>query len=109
MAGRNAMKHLIWSLLAAAALIAPSANSQQASAYSAPRGIDGHPDFQGVWESRWMTPIERPPQAPSLVLAPEQAAGMAAAMPSGRHAAPGNTNPDSDFDQVSLMKVRGEY
>jgi hypothetical protein len=30
-------------------------------------------------------------------------------MEAGRRAAPGNTNPDSDFDLVSLALVKGEY
>ncbi|HVY88124.1 MAG TPA: hypothetical protein VG942_04605, partial [Hyphomonadaceae bacterium] len=103
------MNRLAGVLFAACLLISEHAVAQQSSLYAPPQGSDGHPDFQGVWESRWMTPMERPPQTPSLVLAPQQAAGMAAAMTAGRHAAPGNTNPDSDFDLVSLARVRGEY
>ncbi len=28
--------------------------------YVTPRTIDGHPDFQGVWENNTLTPVERP-------------------------------------------------
>jgi hypothetical protein len=32
-----------------------------------PRTPDGHPDFQGVWTSRGLSPLERPPGATGLV------------------------------------------
>ncbi len=30
------------------------------------RGADGHPDLQGSWESRWLTPLERMPGADAV-------------------------------------------
>ena len=94
-------------VLAAAALALEA--SAQAPAPVLARTKDGHPDLHGIWESRWRTPVERPPQAPALVLTAQQAATMTAGMEAGRRAAPGNTNPDSDFDLVSLALVKGEY
>ena len=32
----------------------------QDSNYEIPRTVDGHPDFQGVWENNTITPVERP-------------------------------------------------
>ena len=40
-------------------LAMPLAASAQ-SDYEVPRTIDGHPDFQGVWENNTLTPVERP-------------------------------------------------
>jgi hypothetical protein len=95
-------------LLVFAAALAFDA-SAQTPAPDLARTKDGYPDLQGVWEGRWTTPLERPPQAPALVLTAEQAAGMMAAMETGRRARPVNSNPDSDFDLIGLARVKGEY
>src|SRR5262245_22500736 len=90
-------------------LAAAAQTPAQAPAYKPALTKDGQPDCQGVWENRWLTPIERPAQAKALIATPEQAKAMTAAMEAGRRAAPGNTNPDSDFDLTSLVRVKGEY
>lgn len=38
-----------------------------AHAQAFPRTQEGHPDFQGVWESLWLTPLERPAGVPQDV------------------------------------------
>jgi len=55
--------------LALALLLASSAFAQQ----PIPRATDGHPDFEGVWESFWLTPLERPDSAPAVKLTEAQA------------------------------------
>ena len=40
-----------------AALLGGHAMAQ--APYEPPRATDGHPDLQGVWISRWITPLER--------------------------------------------------
>ncbi len=50
-----------------------AAGVSHAQAYQAPRSSDGRPDFQGVWSSAWLTPLERPAEAKSLVLTDDDA------------------------------------
>jgi hypothetical protein len=95
--------------LAATALALGTSALAQTPAPLLARTKDVHPDLHGVWEGRWTTPLERPPEAPSLVLTVEQATAMMAGMEAGRRARPVNANPDSDFDLIGLALVKGEY
>lgn len=45
---------------AAPAQARPSAPAKTAGPWKAPRTADGHPDLQGVWDFRTLTPLERP-------------------------------------------------
>ena len=48
-------------LAVAVAAAPPAANGQSSdNAWQAPRTADGHPDLQGVWDFRSLTPFERP-------------------------------------------------
>jgi hypothetical protein len=47
--------------------------AQRSASYSAPRTEYGHPDFQGVWATEFLTPLERPDGVAALVATPEQA------------------------------------
>ena len=60
--------------------------------YKVPRTEHDHPDFQGVWSTRFNTMLERPEGLP-LVLSPEQAAGFAQAV---ARSLEGNDDPDID-------------
>jgi len=44
--------------------------------WTPPRTADGHPDLQGMYDVATMTPVERPPNMPRLVLTREEAAAM---------------------------------
>ena len=74
--------------------------------YRVPRTEEGHPDLQGVWSTRFNTPLERPEGLP-LVLSPEQAAGFAQA---AVRFLEGNADPDIDrLGPPVLAVVNGEY
>jgi hypothetical protein len=52
-------------------LAAAGAAHAQAS-YQLPRTPDGRPDLQGVWISRWITPLERQAPLKNLVMTPQE-------------------------------------
>ena len=51
---------LLCSSVLTLALFSAAALAQTTNDYTVPRTIDGHPDFQGVWENNSITPVERP-------------------------------------------------
>jgi hypothetical protein len=54
-------RHLVTSMVVVSAVIAAaSAASAAEPARPAPRLADGHPDLQGVWDYRTITPMQRP-------------------------------------------------
>ena len=74
--------------------------------YKVPRTTHGHPDFQGVWSTRFHTMLERPEGLP-LVMSPDQAAGFAQSV---ARSLEGNADPDIDrLGPPVLTVVNGEY
>ena len=46
--------------VAFALLVSTAAAAQSGGGSTAPRTSDGHPDLNGVWDFRTVTPVERP-------------------------------------------------
>lgn len=75
--------------------------------YTAPRNALGQPDLDGVWGARFLTTLERPRTATSLIATPEQAATLVAA---SIKRFSGIEDPDFDHSGLdSLLKINGEY
>lgn len=72
MGGESAVKSVV-RLLALAGVLSLAGHALAAPAYRAPRTVYGAPDLQGVWSNASMTRLERPPEAPSLVVSAQDA------------------------------------
>ena len=75
--------------------------------FTVPRTEHGHPDFQGIWATSFLTTLERPDGVADLVVTPEQARSVAAAI---RAKIPAVIDPDVQLHDIQqLAKVKGEY
>ena len=93
--------------LLASLAAAASAPAQQVRRYTVPRTEHGHPDFQGVWATGFITMLERPPGVEDLVATPEQARALAAMI---RTKLPALIDPDVQISDIKqLAMVKGEY
>lgn len=83
------------------------ARPYQAELYKVPRTEHGHPDFQGIWVTAFLTMLERLPGVEGLVATPEQAEKLVAAI---RGKMPPLADPQVFIDDIQqLAKVKGEY
>jgi hypothetical protein len=85
--------------------------SAQAQKLSIPRTPDGHPDFQGVWESLWLTPLERPDGVPGVELT-EAEAGRVKQMFLEREANRAKAQLGTEGEiaiATNLLRVNGGY
>ena len=75
--------------------------------YTVPRTEHGHPDFQGIWATAFLTMLERPPGVANLVATPEEARKLAVAI---RANAPAVVDPDFQLQNIQqLALVKGEF
>jgi hypothetical protein len=63
-----------------------------------PRTPDGHPDFQGVWSTKWRTPMERQKEAEGAATVPAEKLPVLVAALEAKLKETGNLSPDVDFD-----------
>ena len=77
------------------------------SHYTVPRTEHGHPDFQGIWATSFLTTLERPDGVASLVVTPDQASALAATI---RAKIPAVIDPDVQLHDIQVLAmVKGEY
>lgn len=75
--------------------------------YTVLRTEHGHPDFQGIWATSFLTTLERPAGVSNLVATPEEAVTLAAAV---RAKIPTVVDPDVQLHDIQqLAMVKGEY
>jgi hypothetical protein len=81
--------------------------AQQGRPYKVPRTEHGHPDFQGIWATAFLTMLERLPGVDGLVATPEQAEKLVAAI---RGKMSGLVDPDVFLHDINqLAMVKGQY
>jgi hypothetical protein len=98
-------------LVALLALCAAPAMAQSVADKAIPRTPEGRPDFQGGWENRWLTPLEKTGALTQLSVTQQQADTIVASVRKMAKALGELANdPEAgDPDAHSLAVVRGEY
>jgi len=100
-------RRLILVALLASVVASTAVLAQPQKPYKAPRTEHGHPDFQGIWATAFLTMLERLPGVEGLVATPEQAEKLVAAV---RGKMSPLADPQVFIDDIQqLTKVRGEY
>ncbi len=107
---RGSAMRVLYALAAALALMASPAMAQNGGGANLPRTPDGHPDFQGVWFSHFVTPIERPDEVKSLVVDDAEARAMGESIFQKLVDRGAGLDPDVLAANVrNLLRVNGEW
>jgi hypothetical protein len=106
---RQFVHRMLPSLVLALGIIgAPLTALAQEPGYQPPRTPDGKPDFQGIWSNASITDLQRSPQYPSLVIAPEELESVTAQHPQNvRLATDDNLQQGELLDGSDLGMGRG--
>ncbi|RYG33438.1 MAG: hypothetical protein EON93_09620 [Burkholderiales bacterium] len=88
------------SLLGLVALMGGAAHAQAADI---PRTPEGKPDFHGVWESRWLTPFERPDGTTTPTVSGEDAKKLEADLRKKMVTGESALHPEDDYDFAGLL------
>jgi hypothetical protein len=89
--------------LALAAALAAACAPAHAQAPDIPRTSEGRPDFHGVWESRWLTPLERMDGTTESTVSGDTAIAYAVARKAALQNEGVPLHPDDDFDFSGLL------
>jgi len=84
-------------------LVALASTPAHAQASDIPRTAEGRPDFQGIWENRWLTPFERLDGTVEATVTGDAAAAYIAARWKALHGEGVALHPDNDFDFAGLL------
>jgi hypothetical protein len=74
-----------------------------AQAADIPRTAEGRPDFHGIWENRWLTPLERMDGTTEAIVSGDAAAAYVAARQATLGGEGVALHPDGDFDFTGLL------
>ena len=104
---RHALQTAVIAALLAIACAAPTSAQEPI-----PRTANGHPDFQGVWSAKGLTPLERIPGATGLVVSDEEHARLVGAIRARARSPAMETVIDPNLiaaDVKTLNRVGGEW
>lgn len=90
-------------ILACLTALATVATYAHAQTSDIPRTPDGRPDFHGIWESRWLTPLERLDGTTEPTVSGDAATAYAVARTATFQSPGVALHPDDDFDFAGLL------
>lgn len=88
-------------------ILAAALNAAASHAQEIPKTLEGRPDLQGVWTSRWITPLERQPESPALVVAEGEEAALTASL-WRRLTSIDPLQMTDEYDALKLLRIAGE-